>query len=303
MSRYLRLPDLRLPGSLFLIALLCALFVPSRAAQTLKGKNGKRLQVGLQLYSVRADCAKDLPGVLKTVSKMGYTGVEFAGYHGRTAAELRQMLHDNKLQCYGTHVDLNALQGDNLEKTMTFCQALGCKLVIVPWLPVERRNSKQTVVETAHLFNDVAQKMAARGLRLGWHNEDYEFKPIEGTASGGSGGETIWDAFTANTDNSVALQFDTGNALSAGVQAAPFLLKYPARFVSVHVKDHSATNPNALLGEGDEHWNEVIPILKNKTATQWFIIEQESYGEPPLVCVEKCLRNFEKLWNSPDGHL
>ena len=64
----------------------------------------------------------------------------------------------------------------------------------------------------------------------------------------------------------------------------------------VVLKDHSTTNPKALLGEGDEHWNEVIPILKQKTTPRWFIIEQESYGEPPLVCVEKCLRNFERLW-------
>ena len=293
----------RLLGSLFLIALLCLVVTPSHAGQTLKDKHGKPLKIGLQLYSVRNDCAKDLPGVLKAVAKMGYTGVEFAGYHGRTASELRQMLHDDKLQCYGTHVALDALLGDSLEKTMTFCQTLGCKLVIVPWIPVERRNSKQTTIETARLFNGIAAKMAARGLRLGWHNEDYEFKPLDGVASAGGGGETIWDVFTANTDKSVALQFDTGNALSAGAQAAPFLQRYPARFVSVHVKDHSATNPTVLLGEGDEHWNEVIPLLKNKTATQWFIIEQESYSEPPLVCVEKCLRNFEKLWNSPDAHL
>jgi sugar phosphate isomerase/epimerase len=92
------------------------------------------------------------------------------------------------------------------------------------------------------------------------------------------------------------MEFDTGNALSAGEQAAPYLLKYPEKVYAVHVKDFSATNKNALLGEGDEHWAEVIPILKNKTAAKLFIIEQESYGEPPLVCVEKCLANFKKLW-------
>jgi sugar phosphate isomerase/epimerase len=66
--------------------------------------------------------------------------------------------------------------------------------------------------------------------------------------------------------------------------------------MSLHVKDHSKTNPNALLGEGDENWSEVIPILKHKLSPRWFIIEQESYGEPPLVCVEKCLHNFKELW-------
>jgi sugar phosphate isomerase/epimerase len=123
------------------------------------------------------------------------------------------------------------------------------------------------------------------------HNENYEFKTIEG--------ETIWQTFWANSGKTVAMQFDIGNALDAGEQAAPYLLKYPKRVVSVHMKDHSTTNRTALLGEGEEHWNEVIPILKHKVAPRWFIVEQESYGEPPLVCVEKCLRNFEKLWTDP----
>ena len=91
--------------------------------------------------------------------------------------------------------------------------------------------------------------------------------------------------------------------MAAGVQAAPFLSKYPDRVLSVHVKDHSTTNPNALLGEGDERWDEVMPLLKQKTATRWFIVEQESYGDPPLVCVERCLRNFERLWNAGQTHL
>ena len=55
-------------------------------------KRVRRVPVGLQLYSVRKDCEKDLPGVLKAVGEMGYKGVEFAGYYGRSAKELRTML-------------------------------------------------------------------------------------------------------------------------------------------------------------------------------------------------------------------
>ena len=80
------------------------------------------------------------------------------------------------------------------------------------------------------------------------------------------------------------------------MQAAPYIAHYPGRVLSVHIKDHSKTNDKALLGEGDLHWNEVIPLIKGKAGTKYFIIEQESYAFPPLECVEKCLRNFEKLW-------
>ncbi|MCW3054482.1 MAG: hypothetical protein JWN14_3652, partial [Chthonomonadales bacterium] len=150
-SRFLRAP--------MLAAVLCLLFTQFCGAQThvvLKDRSGKPLQVGVQLYSVRNECAKDLPGVLEAVAKMGYTGVEFAGYHGRTAAELRKMLDQNHLQCYGTHVDLNALQGDNLEKTAAFCKELDCKFIVVPWLPEARRNSRATILETAQFFDETA---------------------------------------------------------------------------------------------------------------------------------------------------
>jgi len=63
----------------------------------------KKIPVGLQLYSVRQDCEKDLPKVIKTVAQIGYKGVEFAGYYNRKAAELRQLLDDHGLVCCGTH--------------------------------------------------------------------------------------------------------------------------------------------------------------------------------------------------------
>jgi sugar phosphate isomerase/epimerase len=150
-----------------LMAVLCLLLAPICGAQThvvLKDQSGKPLKVGVQLYSVRSECAKDLPGVLAALAKMGYTGVEFAGYYGRTAADLRALLDQNHLQCYGTHVDLNALQGANLEKTAAFCKELGCKFIVVPWLPEPRRNSRAAILETAKFFDDTAKQLAQRKL-------------------------------------------------------------------------------------------------------------------------------------------
>src|SRR5579864_5573067 len=82
------------------------------------GKGKQRYLIGLQLYTVRDDCAKDFPGVLKAVAKMGYSGVELAGTYGRTAQELRQMLDDDHLTCYGAHITLDDLMGDKFEKTV-----------------------------------------------------------------------------------------------------------------------------------------------------------------------------------------
>ena len=77
-----------------------------------------RIPIALQLYSIREDCARDLPGALKAVAGMGYEGVEFAGYHDRAAGELRQMCDDLGLKIVGTHIGLDTLLGDALEETV-----------------------------------------------------------------------------------------------------------------------------------------------------------------------------------------
>src|SRR5947207_15214243 len=114
-----------------LAALIFGVPVISRA-DVLKDKNRKPIMIGLQLYSVRDDCAKDLPGVLKAVAKMGYTGVEFAGYYGRSAQELRAMLDEDGLKCYGTHIGLETPLGDKLVKKVEFNKALGKNMRSVP---------------------------------------------------------------------------------------------------------------------------------------------------------------------------
>src|SRR5438046_10692369 len=96
---------------------------------------GNKIPFGLQLYSVRNECAKDLDGTVAAVAKMGYKAVEFAGYHGRDARALRKLLDEVGLQCCGTHIRLHTLLGDNLPKTIEFNQTLGNKFLIVPSLP------------------------------------------------------------------------------------------------------------------------------------------------------------------------
>jgi hypothetical protein len=92
----------------------------------------KKIPVGLQLYSLRVECKSDLPGMLAAVSKIGYKGVEFAGYHGRNAMELRKMLDDNGLVACGTHTPYDSIQGDKLKETIAFNHTIGNSFLIVP---------------------------------------------------------------------------------------------------------------------------------------------------------------------------
>jgi sugar phosphate isomerase/epimerase len=246
-----------------------------------------KIPVALQIYSVRKDAEKDLKSVLQAVAKMGYEGVEFAGYYGHDARTIRKMLDDFGLKCCGGHLGLNTLMGDELPKTMEFNRILGNKYLIVPGLPQERRASRQAWFETAKLFNEIAARVKKDGFLVGYHNHAIEFKELDG--------EMPWDTFFGNTKPEVIMQFDTGNALHGGGDPVTFMKKYPGRALTVHLKEFSTTNDKALLGEGDVQWAEFLGLCETTGKTDWYIIEQESYAFSPLECVDKCLQNLRKM--------
>lgn len=140
--------------------------------------------IALQLYSVREDCAKDFDGTLKRVAEMGYEGVEFAGYYGRSVENLRGILDDLGLKVAGTHIGIDSLLGEEYEKTVEFNRTLGNRFLIVPGLPAEMLSSKPKCLETASLFNDIAEKLRKEGMRIGYHNHMMEFKTVNGRAYG-----------------------------------------------------------------------------------------------------------------------
>lgn len=257
----------------------------TRTEQSTGGRR-RRIPIGLQLYSVRDDCQKDLPGTIAAVAKMGYEGVEFAGYYGRSANDLRKLLDDNNLKCCGTHTGLDTLLGDNLSKTIEFNKILGNKYLVAPGLPGEYNSSHQAWLNAAKLFNDLAEKVKPDGMLVGYHNHSAEFKAMDG--------ELPWDTFFGNTSKDVIMQLDVGNAINGGVDPLPYIYRYPERAITVHVKEFSKKDDKALVGEGDVNWRAFAALCRAVGNTEWYIIEHETYAFPPLECVQKCLQNVRE---------
>ena len=246
----------------------------------------KKIPIGLQLYSVRNECEKDLPGTVAAVAKIGYRAVEFAGYYGRDAKTLRNLLDDHGLKCCGTHIGLETLLGDNLLKTIEFNRALGNLFLIVPGLGEQYTKTRTAWQNTAAIFNELADKVKPHGMRVGYHNHTIEFTELDG--------ELPWDTFFGRTKKEVVMQFDTGNAMHGGGDATVYLKRYPGRATTIHLKEHSKTNPKALIGEGDINWAEVLRLCRSG-GTRWYIIEEEKEGLDPLTAVDLSLKNFKKL--------
>ena len=242
----------------------------------------KRIPIGLQLYSVRGDCGKNLVGTIEAVGKMGYEGVEFAGYHGKTAQELKKLLADNGLKCCGTHTDLGALRGDNLKRTVEFHQALGNKFLIVPGMGNKTRGDWENAAKE---FNDIAAKVAGDGMRVGYHAHGGDFRALDGS--------TPWDIFYSAADPKVVMQLDTGNCMGGGGDPVAILKKFPGRATTIHLKEHGGNT--GLIGEGQVKWDEILALCK-AGGTEWYIVEQEHYGGgTPLECSRRSLENLKKM--------
>ncbi|MGA3192193.1 MAG: sugar phosphate isomerase/epimerase [Candidatus Bathyarchaeia archaeon] len=249
-----------------------------------------KIPIALQLYSVREDCTRDLPATLESVADMSYEGVEFAGYYGRSADELRDILDSVGLKVCGTHVSIESLLGGELERTIEFNQILGNRFLVVAEFSEERRKSKAAWLKTARLVNEISEKLKPERMRFGYHNHAIEFQLMNG--------ELPWDIFFGATVSDVIMQLDTGNAMQGGVNAEgilEILKRYPGRAITVHLKEFSSTNERALIGEGQMKWREFFSLCETVGGTEWYIVEQESYAFPPLECVRRCMNNLSKM--------
>jgi sugar phosphate isomerase/epimerase len=243
---------------------------------------GKKIPVGLQLYSVRQDCEKDLPKVIQAVAKIGYKGVEFAGYYSRKAPELRKMLDDNGLVCCGTHTAIDTIKPENLESTIEFNHTLGNKYLIVPWMDPK---TKEGWLEMAKLFNQQADKLKPHKMIIGYHAHAHDFEKLDGVS--------CWDLFFGNTHDEVVMQLDTSNCMDGKADPVEVLKKYSKRGVTIHIKEWGG-DANAVIGEGKVNFPAIFDICEKTGVTEWYIVEHEREGNA-IENVRRCYEALKKL--------
>ena len=256
-----------------------------------------KLPIGLELWSVRHELADDVRGTLKAVAEMGYEGVEFAGPPQHSAEELKSILDETGLACFGWHTPFDLVQDDKLEDTIAFNKTIGNQFVIIPGLPRDRTQTRDDWLKMAGFFNELADKLAPHGMRTGYHNHTVEFKPLDG--------ENPWDTLFGNTKDEVVMQFDTGNGKFGGADTLPILERYPGRATVLHLKPYSTTaaeeagDPRAgfkpIIGEDDLPWDDIFRVAETTGGTTIYIVEYESDAFPPLEAVDKCLKALRAM--------
>ena len=263
------------------VATAGALAIPALPAWAVEA--GKKIPIGLELYSVRAELPKDFTGVIEKIGKMGYQGVEFAGYYSwdKKPKELRKLLDDNGLKCCGTHTALPTLQGDQLQRTIELHKELGNKFLICPSLSAKDAAGWTNL---AKQFNDISDKAGEQGMLVGYHSHAGDYKKYDG--------KTAWEIFFDNTKPEVVHQLDVGNTLDGGGDPFAMLKKYPGHTKTTHLKEHGGAK-DAAIGEGEIDWKKLLELYETVGGTEWYIVEYEHSN--PLEKIKVCLDNLHKM--------
>lgn len=190
-----------------------------------------KVEYGLQMYSLRDVTRADLRASLKQVADMGYKYIEFAGFFDNSASDVRAWLDEYGLVASGTHTGLAALAPDTIDATIAYHKAIGCENLIVPGCDWSTKELADGVIDT---LNTAQKKLAAHGIRLGYHNHSREFFPNEV-------GIVFEDEVIART--SVELEIDTFWLFNTGIDVIPYLEAHKDRIRVIHLKDGIPSAP------------------------------------------------------------
>jgi sugar phosphate isomerase/epimerase len=258
----------------------------SRALSAVQNYGGKQVPIALQLYTIGADLRRDMPGSLAAIAKLGYKGVEFAGYNNVAAKDIRKMLDDNGLQAVGCHTALNTLLGEEFDKTVEFNKILGNPRLVVPSLAGSYTNSRMSIEGAADIFNGIAAKLKPLGMRTGFHCHPGEFRLVDGA--------TVWDIFFTRANRDVIMQCDLGHMGTADADQVAYINKYPGRAATVHVKPAHAA---PLLGDTADtnKWPDIFKACEGVGATEWYIVEYDGGSMDKVVRTMDVLKRWGKV--------
>jgi len=255
--------------------------------------SSKSVPVGLELYSVRDALQKNPQGTVRAVAQMGYQVVEFYGpyfeWTEAQAKDMRKLLDELGIHCYSTHNDEGNFGADKIEHTKALNLVLGSKYVVQAWSdPKPDAEGWKTL---AGKLNAAAAQLAPAGLKVGYHNHDAEWRPVEG--------EKPMEILAANTDPSIMLQLDVGTCLEAGSDPVAWVNKNPGRIRSMHLKDWSPQKGyRVLFGEGIAPWKQLLAAGESTGGVEYYLIEQEGSDYQELETAQRCLAAYRKLRSS-----
>ncbi|MDQ0482471.1 sugar phosphate isomerase/epimerase family protein [Guptibacillus hwajinpoensis] len=243
------------------------------------------IPVAVQMYTLREECEKDFVGTLEKVAEIGYQGVEFAGYYGMPAKDLKKVIDQLGLKAVSSHIPLDSLQEDLLS-VIEYQREIGSNKIVCPFIAPEQR-TEEGYSELIRSLNDIGQECSKEGITLSYHNHDFE---LERLRNGKTALETILDETNPEW---VKAEFDIYWLTRAGEDPVEWMRRYQDRTPLVHLKDMTMGGEKvfAELGTGGVDLNAVLN-QENASNVEWWIVEQDRCNRSPLESIEISMNYF-----------
>lgn len=236
------------------------------------------MKFAVQLYSVRdhMERGEDFLEVIKKVKEIGFDGVEFAGYFGHSAEELKECCDSLGLEVVGTHIAIENYLPENLQETLRFHKTLGCKYIGVGGAD---HDTYDECVTTGKILGDAGKEARKLGMDTYYHNHTEEFTPIKDGATA----EDIIGSYCK-------LELDTYWSFCSGIDNYKYLVENKDKIVLVHIKDGIERKPKAL-GEGECDLKKVVDGVK-AIGLDWVVLENDN---PTPTGLEDIKRSYAWL--------
>jgi sugar phosphate isomerase/epimerase len=255
--------------------------------------------IGVQLYTVRDLMKDDFEGTIAKVAQIGYKNVEFAGYFGRTADQVKAVLAKNGLKAPSTHVQYDELD-EKFPSVIEFSKSIGLEYIICPWIPEDLRKSPDIWKQAADKFNKAGEQTKAAGMQFGYHNHWFEYLPTNGVLP--------YDQLLKLCDaNLVKMEMDLCWISTTGTDPVKYFEKYPGRFPLVHVKDVK-TMPKITQG-GAQNFGDTVDLTEvgsgvidwkrifahaDQAGIKYYIVEHD-HPKVPLASIKGSYEYLSKL--------
>jgi sugar phosphate isomerase/epimerase len=277
-------PDRPMDRRSFLQAISLPFAIPALSA--IRGRADRLQRIGLQLYTVRDLMQADLARTLEQVAAVGYDEVEFAGYFNETPKRIRALLDKVGLAAPSAHASLADLT-QHSERTFDAAEVMGHRYIVVPSLDPEERRSLDDYRRVAAALNRAGELAKAQGLRVAYHNHDFELAPIDGVRP--------YDLLLSETEPGlVSFEMDFYWITRGGGNPLAYFKGHPGRFHLCHLKDMDRRGEMADVGAGRIDFGKILQHRKAAGLRHFFV--EHDHPADALVSVRasyKFLRSLE----------
>jgi len=253
------------------------------------------IPLGLQMYTVRADLAKDFDGTTKKLREYGIRHVQAnLTMSGKSSQDQKKLYDSLGITWISIHAGGDGLRKD-LDATIAEAKSVGIKNITCsfPIYPLDRGAimagpGLEGWKQNADAFNKIGAACKAAGMTFSYHNHNIEFHKV--------GDVTPYDYLIQNTDPAlVGMEMDIGWVVAGGADPVAYLNKYPTRFRSLHIKDlknEGIPNTNgkmvsAIIGQGIVDWKKLLPVIHKTKVERAFLEIEEPYVPSPMEMVRQ----------------